>query len=135
MPALIEVLQTPDTLQHELHDISTFVHTLSLSHNLLRQYQGKELMQQLAVIRLCCSNSVMETGSSRQLENSAETEAYRKVLKLGPCMQLSVVVQELHITRLQHVVHTQGIAASNLIEESHGFIMLLCQAWHISMSL
>ncbi len=92
-------------------------------------------MQQLAVVKLCCSNSAMETGSSRQLKSSAETEAYRKVLKLGSCMQLSVVVQELHVTRLQHVVHSQGIAASNLVEESHGLIVLLCQARHISMSL
>ncbi len=101
---------------------------------LLRQYQGKDLMQQLAVIKLR-SNSEMESGYSRQLKSSAETEAYRKVLKLGSCMQLGVVVQELHVTRLQHVVHPQGIAASNLIEESHGFIVLLCQARHISMSL
>ena len=53
MPALVEVLQTLITLQQaELDDISMFSQTLSLSHDLLRQYQGKDLMQQLAVIKL-----------------------------------------------------------------------------------
>ncbi len=77
----------------------------------------------------------METGFAGRSKTAAETEAYRKVLKLGSCVQLGVVVQELHVTRLQHVVHPQGIAASDLIEQSHGFIVLLCQAWHIHMAL
>lgn len=110
-----------------------FPQTLSLSHTLLRHYQGCDAATG-------SSKDVMlkqrnETGSSVQMVSSPETEAYRKVLKLGSCVQLGVVVQELHIPRLQHVVHTQGIAASNLIEESHGLIVLLCQARHISMSL
>lgn len=45
----------------------------------------------------------------------------------------AVVVQQLNVARLQHVVHSQLNAVSQILNSLQGTLLQVCQLWHLLM--